>query len=277
MRALLASLLPSLRARRWCHLFVVNLRILLGFAFLPSGLKKILAQPFTDPQNTGTFHEFLHAFHATGFFYQFVGSVQVLIALLLMTQTFASLGALMALPVITTIMVFCWSTNVVPTAIVTTLMWSGTVGLVVWDAERLIPAFAPRGFGASSLGPADLDLADLDLADLDLADLDLAESGRREAALIDLALWRACGGGIFFFYGLTCLVYGGVYRPKGFDLQNPAFYVLWAILLFPLAAFFLEQRRRAARLALEGLEPPLQGESLRANTSPSPPPGVVRR
>src|SRR5688500_3998399 len=106
------------RAARWSNLAVVNLRFLIGFAFVPAGLKKVLGQPFTDPHNTGAFHDFLHAFHATGFFYRFVGALQLTVALLLFTQRFARWGAYLALPIITAIMVFCWSTRVYPTATV---------------------------------------------------------------------------------------------------------------------------------------------------------------
>lgn len=216
-------LLDSLRARRSCHLAVANLRILLGFAFLPAGLKKVLYQPFTDPGNTGTFHEFLHAFYATGFFYQFVGGVQLLIAVLLMTQTFATLGALMALPVITSILVFCWSTGVVPTATVVTLMFFGTLALVVWDVDRWLAIFRP---GYAPPRP------------------DTAAPALIDTSLIDTPLWRACGAGILAFYGLSCLVYGGVYRPKGTDLGEPAFYALPIIALFPIVTWLVEERRR---------------------------------
>lgn len=212
-------LIDSLRARRWSHLIVANLRIVLGFAFVPAGLKKVLYQPFTDPQNTGAFHDFLDMFYATGVFYQFVGGVQLLIAVLLMTQTFATLGALMALPVIACITVFCWSTGVIPTAIVATMMLSGTLVLIVWDYDRWLRVVRP-GYIAP---PCDT----------------------TAAPLIDLSLWRACGAGILAFYGLTCMVYGGVYRPKGIDPSNPAFYVLPLITLFPIVTLFVEQRRRA--------------------------------
>ncbi len=213
------NLVDSLRARRWGHLLVANLRILLGFAFLPAGLKKVLYQPFTDPQNTGIFHEFLHTFYATGVFYQFVGGVQLLVAVLLMTQTFATLGALLALPVITCITVFCWSTGVIPTAIVATMMLAGTLALVVWDVDRWLPILRP-GYVAFA-------------------------SETTATPPIDLSLWRACGAGILVFYGLACIVYGGIYRPKGMDLGNPAFWVLPVIMLFPFVTFFVEQRRRA--------------------------------
>lgn len=219
--------IQRLQAQRWSHLVVANLRILLGFAFLPAGLKKVLAQPFTDPGNTGTFHEFLHAFHATGVFYQFVGGVQLVIAVLLMTQTFATLGALMTLPVITTITVFCWSTGVVPTAVVTTMMLAGTLVLVAWDAERWLTVIDPDVHpspGAGNAGPP-----------------------------IDSSLWRACGAGILGVYGLACLAYGGVYRPRGLDLGNPAFYALLLIALFPVVTLILEQRRRSGRRTPETL------------------------
>lgn len=213
------TLIDSLRARRWSNLVVANLRIVLGFAFVPAGLKKALYQPFTDPQNTGAFHDFLHMFYATGVFYQFVGVVQLLIAILLMTQTFATLGALMALPVITCITVFCWSTNVIPTAIVATLMLAGTLALIVWDIDRWLTVLRPGYIAPPSDTPT--------------------------TPPIDLSLWRACGAGILAFYGLVCIVYGGVYRPKGMDLSNPAFYVLPPIMLFPIVTLLVEQRRRA--------------------------------
>lgn len=218
---LVQHLVNYLRTRRWSHLFIANLRILLGFAFLPAGLKKVLYQSFTDPENTGTFHEFLHAFYATGFFYQFVGGVQLLIAVLLMTQTFATLGALMALPVITCIMVFCWSTGVIPTAIVTTFMLCATVTLLLWDLDRWLPILRPSASTGAVAAPP-----------------------KTDSSLIDLSLWRMCGAGILAIYGLTCLLYGGVYRPKGADFGEPAFYVLPLVALFPVVALVVEERRR---------------------------------
>lgn len=203
------SLLQALKAKRWANLAVVNLRILLGFAFVPAGLKKVLDQPFTDPANTGAFHEFLHAFHATGFFYQFVGLVQLAIAVLLMTQRFAAVGALMALPVFTAIGVFCWSTAAYFTAFMVTLMWLGTAALVVWDLDRW------RGVMGAEVTDA-----------------------------VDLRLWRGCGAAILALYVAVCAASGGVYRPRGVELDNPAFWLLPLIALFPIAALVIEQRRR---------------------------------
>lgn len=222
---MLARIFASLRSARWATLCVVNLRILIGFAFLPSGLKKLLDQPFTDPHNTGRFHEFLHAFHATGWFYQFVGTVQLVAATLLITQRFATVGAFLAMPVITTITMFCWSTGVVPTAIVATLMCLGTAGLLVWDLPRWHLVFAADDARASTARFPD---------------------PTRGQPVIDMRLWQACGIAIVALYFGACLAMGGVYRPKGMDLHHPAFYVMPAILLLPVVTLILDQRRVAA-------------------------------
>lgn len=202
------------------HVAVANLRILIGFAFLPAGLKKLLGQPFTDPHNTGPFHDFLHAFHATGWFYQFVGATQLAVAVLLMTQRFALAGAALALPVTTAITAFCWSTAVYPTASVATLLLAGTLALVLWDLPRW------RGLFVATPAPP-------------------AGTPR-----LDARLWQRCGLAILGVYLVACAAYGGVYRPKGVRPNEPGFYVFPAILVLPLATLALDQarwrRRRAA-------------------------------
>jgi hypothetical protein len=202
------SWLARLRRARWANLCVVNLRILIGFAFLPAALKKLLDQPFTDPGNSGPFHDFLHAFHATGWFYQFVGVLQLAAAALLCTQRFAMAGALVALPILTAITAFCWSTRVIPTATVATLMWLGTVGLLIWDLERWRAVIAARAAPAP----------------------------------IELGRWQRCGVAIFVLYVGVCIARGEIYRPRGAELGDPAFYVLPAIALLPVITLALELR-----------------------------------
>jgi hypothetical protein len=210
------------RRSRWINVAVVNLRFLIGFAFLPAALKKLLDQPFTDPSNRGRFHDFLDAFHATGWFYGFVGALQLTATVLLFTQRFATVGALIALPILTAIAAFCWSTGVYPTATVATLMWLGTVALVVWDLDKW------RGVFARDDRPHDLHLAPID-------------------APLDLTLWARCGTAILALYLGTALLHGGVYRPRGIELDEPAFYVLPAAMLLPIVTFVIDRRRARDR------------------------------
>ncbi len=210
--------IDRMRARiprtRGAHLAVANMRILLGFAFLPAGLQKLLGERFTDPANTGAFHEFLHAFYATGWFYQFVGVVQLVAAVLLLTQRFAAAGALIAFPLTTAITAFCWSTLVIPTATVVTLMWLATAALIVWDGS-LWPA-ASRAAAHPSPPP------------------------------IDPSLWERCGVVILILYAAATIAGGEVYRPEGVELDRPAFYLLPAIALCPIVTLALDRRRRRA-------------------------------
>lgn len=210
------------RGMRWLQLCVVNLRILIGFAFLPASLKKMLSQPFTDPEKVGVFHEFLHGFYNVHGFYEFVGAMQFIAAVLLMTQRFALLGALVALPMLTAITALCWSSAGLPTTVVVTLMTLGTIGLLLWDVQRWRAIFA-RDHSSFALQ---------------------VDSGPVQ---IDPALWERCGSGILFLYLGAALLQGGIYRPRGVELDNPAFYILPLITLFPLVTWILDRSRFQAR------------------------------
>ncbi|MCW5802453.1 MAG: hypothetical protein KIT31_08700 [Deltaproteobacteria bacterium] len=222
---MIAHLVVRARRIRGLHLAVVLLRFLIGFAFVPSALKKLLDQPFTDPDKHGRFHDFLHAFHATGWFYQLVGALQLTAAVLLFTQRFATLGALIAVPILTAITALCWSTGVVPTATVATLMWLGTLALALWDVAKWQGIFAPDASGAPGGAPQTLSA---------------------EPSPIDLRLWSWCGAAMLAVYATGALMHGGVYRPRGVELDQPGFYVMPLMLLLPLATYVVERRRRRA-------------------------------
>ncbi len=216
MRKRIALLRQSAKLQR--ATFV--LRLLLGFAFLPAGLKKVLGQPFTDAANSGPFHDFLDAFLATGGFYRFVGVMQLVGAVLLLTQRFAHVGALIMAPILTAILVFCWSTGVIPTASVVTLMMLGLGWLLVWDSERFRVLFAAPGTEVHTTVAAD-------------------------HPDVDRRLWGLCGMAIIALYVGNTLVTGNVYRPRGAEWSNPSFSVLVAIAVLPFVTYAIERRRRA--------------------------------
>jgi uncharacterized membrane protein YphA (DoxX/SURF4 family) len=225
MFASLPGLIARARRTRWANVLVVNLRIFLGFAFVPAGLKKVLDQPFTDPANRGAFHEFLHAFHATGSFYQFVGVMQLAAALLLMSQRFATAGALLALPIFGAVTMFCWSTRAYFTAVMATLMLLGIVGLLVWDFHKWRGVFASDQRASDFHNPA-------------------------LSAVVDLGLWQRCGLAILSLYLTVCALHGGIYRPRGVELDTPGFYVFPALLLLPIVTFAIDEARyRSSRRA----------------------------
>ena len=218
MFALFDRLLRRARTTRWINLCVVMLRIFLAFAFVPAGLKKVLYQPFTDPQITGVFHEFLHAFYATGTFYQFVGALQLLAAALLLSQRFATVGSVLLTPILTAILVLCWSTAVYPTAVVVTLMFLANSALLLWDFHTWRGVFSP----------------------------DQRETDLTTHALpcgVDPRLWAACGFLVTGLYLAACAVTGEIYRPKGAGLDSPAFYVFPVMLLTVAVTLAIDQAR----------------------------------
>ncbi len=223
MGAPVQKLIASLRRKRWAQLFVANLRIFIGLAFLPASLKKLLGQPFTDIEKSGVFHEFLHAFHAVDGFYQLVGALQLVTAILLMTQRFATLGAALALPILIAISGLCWSSAGIPTVTVVTLMTFGVLGLLLWESERWLAVFGAEGDAIEISRPA-------------------------ITAQVDRVLWERCGVAIIVVYIGVSLSQGGVYRPRGVELDNPAFYLLPLIVLFPIATWLIDRSRYRAAL-----------------------------
>ena len=206
-----------MRGTTWANRLVASTRIFVGFAFVPAGLKKVLAQPFTDPGLHGPFHDFLHAFHATGGFYRFVGALQLVTAVLLMTQRFAPVGALLATPILTTILAFCWSTKVYPTASVVTLMWLATLALVAWDRPWWRAVLTRDG--EAPAGGATID----------------------DRSPIALRAWERSGLTVLLMYLAVCVATGGVYRPRGAAASSPAFYVFPAMLLVLVATVFRDR------------------------------------
>ena len=219
----LARYVDTLRTRAGAQRSVALLRIALGFALLPSGLKKVLGAPFTDPANHGPFHDFLHAFYATGFLYTFVGLSQLVTAFLLMTQRFASLGAVFLTPILTVILVLCWSTGVYPTATVVTAMFAGTLALLLWDHAKWRVLL---------------------YADPWRARWDMPEPAPE---LASTRLWSLCGLALYGLYLLSCVATGGVYRPRGLEWNQPAFYVLPTLLVLPIVTYVLDRRGGARR------------------------------
>lgn len=208
--------LDTLREGRGGQLAVANLRILIGFAFLPAGLKKVLGEPFTDPDKLGVFHQFLHAFHDAGPLYLVVGLVQLLGAFLLLTQRYATAGAVLLLPVLVAINALCWSSSGIPTIVTVSLMLLGVLALLVWDFERWVALFA------STRRPLCISLQPV-------------------SPQIGWHRWERCGLAIFLVYLATCALYGGVYRPRGAEFGTLAFYVLPIIALFPFVTWFFDR------------------------------------
>lgn len=135
--------LQKLRTNRFLNIIVINLRYIIGLGFLPSGVVKIMDRPFTLPENQGIFVDYLDALYTTGYYYNMIGVMQVLAAILLITQRFSTLGAFLFLPIIYNIAVLTLSTIGSLTPIIACLMLLGVIFLLLWDYYKWINIFKP--------------------------------------------------------------------------------------------------------------------------------------
>ena len=124
------------KENKWFRYFTVFCRIVLALGFIPSGIVKIMGERFTAlPVNHPLGHYF-DALHLTGYYYTFIGVLQVTSAILLLIPRSALLGALIYFPIILNICILAYAVRFEGTRI-TTLMLLANVYLLCWDYDRL--------------------------------------------------------------------------------------------------------------------------------------------
>lgn len=132
----------TLRDNQFLNLVIIGIRFLVGFAFIPSGLKKLLGERFTTIGTDNPIGYFFEALYRTGDYWIFLGFCQLLTAFLLFTQRFATLGALMFFGIILNICIITISMHFTGTWIITSLMLFAAVVLLIWDWNKLKPIVA---------------------------------------------------------------------------------------------------------------------------------------
>lgn len=125
------------------QLFTIYTRYLIGSAFviaaiamgkLSGDVMPLATDPNAPPDSAGhLFNSFSHS----GLYWRFIGWTQVLSGLLLMTQRFAKLGALIFYPLIINIYLITVSYGFAGTPYITGLMTLAATYLLVWDFNSL--------------------------------------------------------------------------------------------------------------------------------------------
>lgn len=125
------------KSDKWLKGFAVFCRIALAASFLPAGFVKIMGQRFAEglPYNNPLGHYF-DALLLTGYYYTFIGIVQIIIAILLLIPRTSLLGALMYFPIILNICVLTYATRFNGTRLVT-MMVLACLFLLIWDYDRI--------------------------------------------------------------------------------------------------------------------------------------------
>ena len=138
----IADRLARVRATPVLQRFTLMNRLLLAMAFLPTGLVKLTGQRFTILPVDDPVGFFFEAMYRTGPYWRFIGAVQVLAAVLLLVPRTATLGAVLFLPVVGSILLITIGVGFGLTAVIVAGMLLANLWLLCWDADRVRAAAA---------------------------------------------------------------------------------------------------------------------------------------
>ena len=124
------------KGNKWFRYFTVFCRIVLALGFIPSGMVKIMGERFTALSVNHPLGHYFEALHLTGYYYTFIGVLQVTAAILLLIPRTALLGAIIYFPIILNICILAYAVRFEGTRI-TTLMLLANLFLLCWDYDRL--------------------------------------------------------------------------------------------------------------------------------------------
>lgn len=146
MYTMLSSIYVRVRTYYPLNLMVWLTRYLLAFAFIPSGMKKVLGQRFTSIGTDNPIGYFFEALFRTGMYWNFLGWGQLIAAILMMTQLFSTLGNLIFFFIVSNIFIITVSMHFTGTWLIALLMLFASTCLLLWDANRLQYIIVRKGF-----------------------------------------------------------------------------------------------------------------------------------
>jgi len=125
------------KANKWLRYFAVFNRIALAAGFIPSGLTKVFDERFTSLSVNHPMGNYLEALYHTGFYYRFIGYVQVTAAILLLIPRTATLGAVIYFPLILNICILSLAVGFDGSLVTSPLMVLANLYLLCWDYDKL--------------------------------------------------------------------------------------------------------------------------------------------
>lgn len=131
-----------LKQKFFPQLVIIYTRYLLGGSLVFASLIKIKGRRFTTlsgvDEPMGTVFHFFETMYQTGLYWQFIGMAQLLAGMLLLTQRWSKLGAVLAMPVMVNIFIITVS---IPgfnyTPVVTGFMLLANTVLIIWHWDEL--------------------------------------------------------------------------------------------------------------------------------------------
>ncbi|TBW28287.1 DoxX family protein [Gramella sp. KN1008] len=126
----------NIRSNRWVGYFTIFLRIALAYAFIFAGFVKVNGERFTSLSDNHPMGHYLEALFHTGYYYTFIGILQMLAGVLLLIPRTALLGALIYFPIILNICILSLAVRFDGSILTSPLMVMANLYLICWDYHR---------------------------------------------------------------------------------------------------------------------------------------------
>jgi uncharacterized membrane protein YphA (DoxX/SURF4 family) len=125
------------RENSWLWLFSIFCRLALAAGFIPSGIVKIMDERFASGLSVNhPMGSYLEALHHTGYYYTFIGIVQVTAAILLLLPRTVTLGAFLYFPVILNICILTYALRFDGSLFTAPLMTLANLYILGWNYEK---------------------------------------------------------------------------------------------------------------------------------------------
>ncbi len=121
----------------WLWLFSIFCRFALAAGFIPSGMVKIIGERFASGLSANhPMGHYLEALHTTGYYYTFIGVVQIAAAIMLLVPRTVTLGAFLYFPIILNICILTYATRFDGSLFTAPLMTLANLFLLGWNYEK---------------------------------------------------------------------------------------------------------------------------------------------
>lgn len=149
----------NIRRKKWLGYFTILVRIALAYAFLFAGFVKVNGERFTSLANNHPMGHYLEALFHTGYYYTFIGVLQMLAGVLLLILRTALLGAIIYFPIILNICILSFAVRFDGSILTSPLMVIANLYLLCWDYHRwkFILPFRKSAFESLMPGPKEKD------------------------------------------------------------------------------------------------------------------------
>ncbi len=125
------------KQNRWLWLFSIFNRLVLALGFIPAAIVKLIDERFASGLSANhPMGHYLEALHLTGYYYTFIGIVQVTAAIMLLIPRTATLGAFLYFPIILNICILTFATRFDGSLFTAPLMVLANLYILGWNYEK---------------------------------------------------------------------------------------------------------------------------------------------